>query len=179
MIWTQRKASRRRWSVYILVGEGSLPATDSSYGPSQLPSIQDILLEEGITMSITIEIQGHPIMAVIDTGAEKICQSWLEKIGMDCSQKPPVRLKGAFIKPPAVKEISHILSYNSYDHQPLLVREVSHILPDIGKSAANNYSDTILPVPEHLIQLYTSPQFSNHSSHRLRWYLLQRWFWSG
>lgn len=90
---SQSNTSRSR-----LVGESSLPATDPSCMLADLPSIQEVLLDEGITMSTKNEVQEHYVVAVMDAGMEMVSSTWMEEIGMDCPQKPPVRLKHSINK---------------------------------------------------------------------------------
>ena len=49
-----------------------------------------------------MKIADRQIDVVIDTGAERsiLSKKWASQIGMDCDNKPAVRLKGAFNSPP-------------------------------------------------------------------------------
>ncbi len=60
---------------------------------ADLPSIPEVLLDEGITISTKDEVQEHYVVAAMDAGMEMVSRTWMEKIAMDCPQKPPVRLK--------------------------------------------------------------------------------------
>ena len=49
-----------------------------------------------------MKIADRQIDVVVDTGAERsiLSKKWASQIGMDCDNKPAVRLKGAFNAPP-------------------------------------------------------------------------------
>ena len=57
---------------------------------------------EGIKLTITMKIADRQIDVVVDTGAERsiLSKKWASQMGMDCDNKPAVRLKGAFNAPP-------------------------------------------------------------------------------